>query len=61
MKYIDINISFLMSCKPYLNVLTQDQEDHIQIEGFEIQVIPVWKWLLLRQIPRQYRKPKSIS
>lgn len=29
-----------------LKVLTYDQEDRIQSEGFEIQVIPVWKWLL---------------
>lgn len=31
-----------------LKVLTYDQEDHIQSDGFEIQVIPVWRWLLSR-------------
>ncbi|TSA32751.1 MAG: ATP-binding protein [Porphyromonadaceae bacterium] len=31
-----------------LTVLTHDQEDLIRLGQFEIEVIPVWKWLLLR-------------
>jgi hypothetical protein len=31
-----------------LRVLTHDQEDHIKLGQLEIEVIPVWKWLLVR-------------
>ena len=30
-----------------LTVLTHDQEEHIQLGQFSIEVIPVWKWLLI--------------
>lgn len=31
-----------------LTILTNDQEDQIKLGEYEIQVIPVWKWLLIQ-------------
>lgn len=30
-----------------LTVLTHDQEEHIQLGQFIIEVVPVWKWLII--------------
>lgn len=29
-------------------ILTYDTEEIIDVEGFDIQVVPVWKWILQR-------------
>ena len=40
-----LKISQILDCK-HLLMLTYDTEDHVTLKGLEIDVQPVWKWLL---------------
>lgn len=42
-------------------ILTENEHDTIEINGFRILVIPIWKWLLFRTHSKNHDEPAAAT